>query len=99
MITKNIKDEKMQLFHTWKRIKQKYPDTVVVVRSKEVYLTFSDDAIMVSGITSVKLTKGKDGRLRCSFPFYRLDDMLSKLTKADYKIAVCDQLEMPIDKL
>lgn len=95
MITKNIKDEKMQLFHTWESIKQKYPDTIVVIRNMEVYLTFSDDANIVNEVTSVKLTKGKDGRRRCSFHFYRLGDMLSKLTKADYKIAVCDQLEMP----
>jgi len=95
MKTKIIKDETPQLFNTWKVIKQKYLDAVVVMRKEETYITFDNDAIIVNQVVSIKLTTNKEGHRQCSFPFHYLDNMLSKLTKAGYRIAVCDQLETP----
>jgi DNA mismatch repair protein MutS len=93
MKTKIISDETKQLFNTWKAIKQKYSDAVVVIRHEETYTTFNSDAITFNQVASIRLATNKEERRQCSFPFYHLDSMLSKLIKAGHRVAVCDQLE------
>jgi DNA mismatch repair ATPase MutS len=79
-------------FQVWKTIKTKYADTIVLVRTDEHYFTFGSDAVTVNKITSVEITFSGQNHYQCSFLFYRLDTVLSKLINAGPKVAVCDQL-------
>jgi DNA mismatch repair protein MutS len=80
-------------------IKNKYPDAILLFRVGDFYETFSDDAIKVSGILGITLTKRANGAAQsvelAGFPHHALDTYLPKLVRAGERVAVCDQLEDP----
>ena len=80
-------------------IKKKYPDAILLFRVGDFYETFSDDAIKVSGILGITLTKRANGAASsvelAGFPHHALDTYLPKLVRAGERVAVCDQLEDP----
>jgi len=80
---------------TYTKIKQKHPDSIVLVRSGDFYETFGDDAIKVSKNLGTVLTKSPNGNPRAGFPVFNLDNYLPKLTRAGYKVALADVLETP----
>ena len=80
-------------------IKNKYPDAILLFRVGDFYETFSDDAIKVSGILGITLTRRANGAAQhielAGFPHHALDTYLPKLVRAGERVAVCDQLEDP----
>lgn len=80
-------------------IKNKYPDAILLFRVGDFYETFSDDAVKVSGILGITLTKRANGAAQsvelAGFPHHALDTYLPKLVRAGERVAVCDQLEDP----
>ena len=87
------------IIEQFKKLKEKYPDAVILFRCGDFYETYMDDAITASrvlGITLTRSTKQKedDGRgLRMAgFPYFRLDEYLPKLIRAGHRIAICDQI-------
>lgn len=80
-------------------IKSKYPDAILLFRVGDFYETFSDDAIKVSGILGITLTKRANGAAQhvelAGFPHHALDTYLPKLVRAGQRVAICDQLEDP----
>jgi DNA mismatch repair protein MutS len=80
-------------------IKHKYPDAILLFRVGDFYETFSEDAIKVSGILGITLTKRANGAAQsvelAGFPHHALDTYLPKLVRAGERVAVCDQLEDP----
>ena len=79
--------------------KGKYPDAILLFRVGDFYETFCDDAIKVSGILGITLTKRANGAAQhvelAGFPHHALDTYLPKLVRAGQRVAVCDQLEDP----
>ncbi|RMG65429.1 MAG: DNA mismatch repair protein MutS [Bacteroidetes bacterium] len=79
-------------------IKAQYPGTVLLFRVGDFYETFGEDAVVVSRILGIVLTKrnngGSDVEL-AGFPHHALDTYLPKLVRAGKRVAVCDQLEDP----
>ncbi len=80
-------------------VKVKYPDALLLFRVGDFYETFGKDAITVSNVLGIVLTKRKNGAAAhvelAGFPHHSLDTYLPKLVRAGYRVAICDQLEDP----
>lgn len=80
-------------------VKAKYPDALLLFRVGDFYETFGKDAITVSNVLGIVLTKRKNGAASevelAGFPHHALDTYLPKLVRAGYRVAICDQLEDP----
>jgi len=80
-------------------IKSQYPDVILFYRMGDFYELFFDDAKTASDVLGLTLTKrnnGKNGEVPLAgFPHHQLESYLSKMTRAGYRVAVCDQLEDP----
>jgi DNA mismatch repair protein MutS len=83
----------------YKKIKAKYPDTILLFRMGDFFETFEDDAILASKVLGITLTKRSNGKAAdvplAGFPHHALDNYLPKLVKAGHRVAVCEQLEDP----
>ena len=79
-------------------IKAQYPDTILLYRVGDFYECYSDDAVTISKVLGIVLTKRSNGDSdtpMAGFPHHALNVYLPKLVRAGYKAAVCDQLEDP----
>ena len=77
-------------------LRKKYSDAILLFRVGDFYETFSDDAIEVSKILGIILTKRANGSSNvelAGFPFHSLNTYLPKLVKAGKRVAICEQLE------
>ena len=83
----------------YNRIKQKYPDAILLFRIGDFYETFGTDAIKTANILGIVLTKRANGSNThlelAGFPHHAVDTYLPKLVKAGYRVAICEQLEDP----
>ncbi|MDG5799150.1 DNA mismatch repair protein MutS [Marinilabiliaceae bacterium ANBcel2] len=80
-------------------IKDKYPDSIMLFRVGDFYETFSEDAVKISEILGITLTKRANGAAQtvklAGFPHHALDNYLPRLVRAGQRVAICDQLEDP----
>lgn len=83
----------------YRKVKDRYPDAVVLFRMGDFYETFEDDAKIASAVLSLTLTRRSNGAAAdvplAGFPHHAIDQYLPKLVKAGYRVAVCEQLEDP----
>lgn len=82
----------------YNRIKEKYPDAMLLFRVGDFYETFGEDAVKASEILGIVLTNRNNGSERselAGFPHHSLNTYLPKLVKAGQRVAICDQLEDP----
>jgi len=93
-----MKDE-TPLMRQYRKIKERYPETVLLFRMGDFFETFEDDAITASKVLGITLTKRSNGAASevplAGFPHHALDNYLPKLVKAGYRVAVCEQMEDP----
>jgi len=82
----------------WK-IKDRHPGAILLFRMGDFYETFEDDAVTVSEILGITLTKRGNGAADdtplAGFPHHAIDQHLPKLVQAGHRVAVCEQLEDP----
>ncbi len=80
-------------------IKAQHPEAVLLYRVGDFYETYSDDAVLVSKVLGLVLTRRSNGEKgdtqMAGFPHHAIEGYLQKLVRAGYKVAVCDQLEDP----
>ena len=80
-------------------VKAQHPEAVLLYRVGDFYETYSDDAVLVSkvlGLVQTKRSNGdKDAVPMAGFPHHAIEQYLTRLIRAGYKVAVCDQLEDP----
>lgn len=80
-------------------IKENYADCLLFFRLGDFYELFMDDAKIGAEVLDITLTsrdRGKDGRIpMAGVPFHAVDSYLSKLVRAGYKVAICEQLTEP----
>ena len=80
-------------------VKIAHPDCLILFRLGDFYELFFDDAIAAAKILGIAIAKR--GKIEneyipmCGVPHHALDAYLNKLIQADYKIAICEQLETP----
>ena len=83
----------------YRKVKEKYPDMILLFRMGDFFETFEDDAVTASKVLGITLTKRSNGAASetplAGFPHHALDNYLPKLVKAGYRVAVCEQLEDP----
>lgn len=91
---------------TYKELKAKHPDAVLLFRCGDFYETYEQDAKVVSEVLGITLTKRtgspKGEGYMAGFPYHALDSYLPKLVRycnqsesIMKRVAICDQLESP----
>lgn len=75
---------------TQAQIKAKHPDRIILMRSKDWYVTANEDAVTVSETLGITLTKTKQGEKQAGFPYTALDIYLPKLIRAGHRVAITD---------
>ena len=95
--TKEVKET--PLMQQYNKIKQTYPDAILLFRVGDFYETFGSDAVKAAEILGIVLTKRANGSQTdlelAGFPHHSVDTYLPKLVKAGYRVAICEQLEDP----
>ncbi|MCB0657409.1 MAG: DNA mismatch repair protein MutS, partial [Saprospiraceae bacterium] len=86
------------LMQQYAQLKGQYPDAILLYRVGDFYETFGEDAVKTADVLGIVLTSrnngGNDVEL-AGFPFHALDMYLPRLVKAGYRVAICEQLELP----
>ncbi|MBI4723211.1 MAG: DNA mismatch repair protein MutS [Candidatus Stahlbacteria bacterium] len=83
------------LLQQWTRIKSNYKDAILLFRLGDFYETFYEDAVLTSKVLGIALTKRQPGVPLAGIPHHSATPYIAKLTKAGYKVAICEQLEEP----
>jgi len=87
------------LMRQYLAIKAQHPDSVLFFRMGDFYEMFNEDAKVgarVLGITLTKRGSGKAGDVPLAgFPHHALEGYLSKMVRAGYRVAICEQVEDP----
>ena len=82
-------------------IKGQYPDSLLFYRMGDFYELFFDDAVTASNVLDIALTKrGKLNEIdipMCGVPHHSSESYLLTLIKSGHKVAVCEQLETPLE--
>jgi DNA mismatch repair protein MutS len=98
-VAKEKEVKETPLMGQYNRIKQKYPDAILLFRVGDFYETFGADAIKASQVLGIVLTKRANGSQThlelAGFPHHSVETYLPKLVKAGYRVAICEQLEDP----
>ena len=93
------KNELTPMMKQYMEIKSKNPHHFLFYRLGDFYEMFFDDAVVASKVLGLTLTtRGKhmgDKIPLAGFPHHHLENYLSKMVKAGYRVAVCDQTENP----
>ncbi|MBF0483792.1 MAG: DNA mismatch repair protein MutS [Candidatus Omnitrophica bacterium] len=80
-------------------LKAKHKDCILFFRLGDFYEMFFDDAKEVSRVLDLVLTSRGKGSANhvpmCGFPHHASEGYISRLVKAGYKIAICEQMEDP----
>ncbi|HNC73138.1 MAG TPA: DNA mismatch repair protein MutS [Chitinophagales bacterium] len=99
IVAKEKEAKETPLMAQYNKIKQKYPDAILLFRIGDFYETFGSDAIKASQILGIVLTKRANGNQTelelAGFPHHSVETYLPKLVKAGYRVAICEQLEDP----
>lgn len=90
----------------FKELKEKHPDALLLFRAGDYYESYMEDAKKVSTILGLSLDKSKDkygldGKPleSAAFPHHALDNYLPKLIRAKERVAICDTLPDPKQKV
>ena len=86
----------------YRELKKKYSDTILLYRLGDFYEMFFDDAKTASKVLDLTLT-GRDCGLEerapmCGVPFHAVDNYVTRLLNAGFKVAICEQLSNPGDQ-
>ena len=80
-------------------VKANYPDCILFFRLGDFYEMFYEDAKKASQILDLVLTARrsvKSGKVpMCGIPYHAADNYITKLIKAGFKVAICEQVEDP----
>lgn len=97
-----MNDFSTPMMRQYKSIKIQYPDCLLFYRMGDFYELFNEDAHVGAQVLNITLTSkagGKDGKIpMAGVPYHALDSYLTKLIKAGYKVAICEQLSPPNKK-
>src|SRR5713226_2253027 len=87
------------LMRQYHAIKTRYPHALVLFRLGDFYELFYEDAIAASRELQITLTSRNRERGEpvpmCGVPYHAAEGYIARLLRAGYKIAVCDQMELP----
>lgn len=81
----------MEQYH---RIKAQHRDCLLFFRLGDFYEMFYEDAQIGSSVLGLALTSRQNVPM-CGVPYHAVTSYLSRLLKAGYKVAICEQVEDP----
>ena len=85
------------MIETFKMLKEKHSDVLILFRVGDFYESYFEDAKKVSEVLGVTLTENeKDDILITSFPTQSLDTYLPKLIRAGLRVDICDDISEPV---
>lgn len=83
----------------YRRIKEQHPAAIVFFRLGDFFETFDEDAAVVARELEITLTSrdlGRAGRVpMAGIPHHAVDGYLARLLDRGYRVAICDQVELP----
>src|SRR5258708_16980751 len=92
-------DPATPLMRQYHSIKGRYPHALVLFRLGDFYELFYEDAIAASRELQITLPSRNRERGEpvpmCGVPYHAAEGYIARLLRAGYKIAVCDQVELP----
>jgi DNA mismatch repair protein MutS len=83
----------------YQSIKSRYPHALLLFRLGDFYELFYEDAILASRELQITLTsrnreKGQPIPM-CGVPYHSADGYVARLIRSGFKVAICDQMELP----
>jgi DNA mismatch repair protein MutS len=87
------------LMQQYNGVKSRYPHALLLFRLGDFYELFYEDAIIASRELSITLTsrnreKGQPIPM-CGVPYHAADGYIARLIRAGFKVAICEQMELP----
>jgi DNA mismatch repair protein MutS len=87
------------LMQQYQSIKLRYPHALLLFRLGDFYELFYEDAILASRELQITLTsrnreKGQPIPM-CGVPYHSADGYVARLIRSGFKVAICDQMELP----
>jgi len=80
-------------------IKKQHPNALLFFRLGDFYELFFEDAVVAARELQITLTsrnKEKDHAIpMCGVPYHAAENYLSKLLRKGFKVAICEQMELP----
>ncbi|MDR3216342.1 MAG: DNA mismatch repair protein MutS [Clostridiaceae bacterium] len=94
-----IREKLVPMMRQYFKIKDAYPDAILLYRLGDFYEMFFDDAVTASRILDLTLTARDCGLSErapmCGVPYHAVETYIKKLIEAGFKAAVCEQLTDP----
>ncbi len=78
----------------YNKIKEQHQDKVLFFRLGDFYEMFESDAVEVSRLLNLTLTK-RGNQLMCGIPHHASKIYIKRLLDAGKKIAICEQIDLP----
>ena len=75
----------------FKAMKAKHPDTLLLFRKGDFYVSYYADAITLSEVLGITQF-GRSGSEQAMFPAHALDTYLPMLVRAGKRVAICDDI-------
>src|SRR5271156_6551668 len=87
------------LMQQYNSVKGRYPHALLLFRLGDFYELFYEDAIIAARELKITLTsrnreKGQPIPM-CGVPYHAADGYIARLIRSGFKIAICDQMELP----
>ena len=86
------------IYNTWYKVKVRYRDAIVLLRSGDNYFSFEEDTHAINGVMRMEPLPLWKEREMCQLPFYRIDEFLSRLVRGVYRAAMCEPLTPPLQQ-
>jgi DNA mismatch repair protein MutS len=87
------------LMRQYAAIKKQHPNALLFFRLGDFYELFFEDAVVAAKELQITLTsrnKEKDHAIpMCGVPYHAAENYLSKLLRKGFKVAICEQMEVP----
>jgi len=95
----NNSSQSTPLMEQYMAIKAKHKNAILFFRMGDFYEMFYEDAKTASEVLGITLTSRAHGKAAkvplAGFPYHALDNYLTKMIKAGYRVAICEQVEDP----
>lgn len=101
MAMKKDDSEDSMLMKQFNEMKAKHPDSILLFRQKDSYVTYREDAVKAKQILGLDSETKETGGVKtevAGFKHDALDTYLPKLVRAGMRVAICEQLEDPKQK-
>lgn len=86
-----------KMIETFKMLKEKHPDALILFRVGDFYETYCEDAKKIAEVLGLTLTRQAKTKMDLTgFPYHALDTYLPKLIRAGLRVAICDDISEPV---